>query len=287
MKKLYLSLSLILAGCGVIPLAPTPQTPAFTFQSPAITKKDVAEREGLDLTVSIFALNNNVAFLFGGVAAYDGEYQWLQSTLLRSEDNGAHWKEVMTPISNSSIREFVILESGVGWALIFKPLAHNQPYQYTMYKTVDYGLNWEEEAVIPLSSTDFPLVLQMIFVDELHGQIDMLYSGSFGYLEFLTTNDGGAHWKQSGVYKPEFEGNIPTVTILESYKSLGTDPYESFSLDHSGFWKLDGRYGDPATNIIEIQHQIFTEDGSLNIQKIVLPKHFDFITGQIVTPQVK
>ncbi|MFZ5910935.1 MAG: WD40/YVTN/BNR-like repeat-containing protein [Chloroflexota bacterium] len=284
MKKLCLLFSLILTGCGTVTPVPTPQSPVLEFQSPTIVKKDVAEKEGLDLTVGIFALNKNVVFLFGGMMAYDGEYKSLQSTLLRSEDNGMHWKEVMTPISDSSICEFTLLESGIGWALIYTPLMNYEPEKYRLYQTVDYGMSWKEISTIPLSE-DFPSPLQMIFVDELHGHIDMLYE--FSYLEFLTTNDGGVHWTQSGKFEPEFEGNVSGLKILDSYRALNTDISESFSLDHSGFWKLDGRYGDPNTHIITIQHQIFTDDGSLNVEKMILPRHFDFVDGQIIASRTK
>lgn len=282
MKKLYLLISFILISCGTLTPVP-PQFPIFNFQSPTIIKKDVAEKEGLDLTVGIFGVNNNVVFLFGSMMAYDGEYQPLQSTLLRSEDSGVHWDEIMLSVKNSSILNFSMLESGIGWVLVFNP---NPPsYKYTLYQTKDEGLNWQEISVIPLSSTIFPIALQMTWIDELHGQIDILYDGGFGYLEFLTSNDGGNRWIQSGKYKPEFDGNISTLTVLDSYRALIKDNSESFNLDHSGFWKLDGRYGDPRTNVIVIKHEIFADDGSFNVQEMVLPRHFNYANGQIVAPK--
>jgi photosystem II stability/assembly factor-like uncharacterized protein len=246
----------------------------------------VAEKQGLDLTVGISGVNKKVVFLFGGMMAYDGEYQSLQSTLLRSEDSGLHWDEVMSPVVSSHVRNFSMLESGVGWALILNPKPPS--YKYTLYQTKDNGLNWKEISLIPLSSKVFPRILQMIWIDEFHGQIDMLYYGDFGYIEFLTTNDGGIHWNQSGMYKPEFEGNTRALSVLDSYRSLVKDTSESFNLDHSGFWTLDGRYGDPDTNVIVIQHEIYADDGSANIiEKIVLPRHFAFVDGKIVASQTK
>lgn len=283
MKKLCLVFSLILAGCAAVTPLPTPQSPILEFQSPTIIKRDVAETEGLDLTVGIFALNKNVVFLFGGMMAYDGEYKSLQSTLLRSEDNGMHWKEVMTPISDSYVREFTILESGVGWALIYKPLMNYEPKKYTLYQTIDYGISWKEISTIPLSG-EFPLPLQMIFVDELHGHIDMLYE--FSYLEFLTTNDGGIHWAQSGKFEPKFEDNASSLKILDSYKALSLNTSESISLDHSGNWKLDGRYGDPDTTVIVIKHWISVDDG-FKLEEMILPRHFEFVDGKIIASKTK
>lgn len=281
MRKVILLLSLILVGCGAVtPTAPVANDSArFSFLSPNIARTDAAEREGLDLVVGIFGVSKDIVFLYGGMAAYDGEYLSMQSTLLRSTNGGTSWEEVMKPVSNSSIKEFSMRESGRGWALMYSsaPPSHS----YTLYQTNDYGENWQETASIPLSSTEFPIVLQMIWIDELHGQIDILYNNSFGYIEFLTTNDGGQHWIQSGKYKPKFEGNVSTLIVLDSYRSLIKDESESFSLDHSGFWNLDGRYGDPDAKIIKIRHEIYTDDGSLNVQEIVLPKHFEFIDGQI------
>ena len=285
MKRFFLVLSLILAGCGAVTPVPTPQTPTFNFQSPALTNKNAAKQEGLDLTVGIFGVDENTVFLFGGMMAYDGEYQSLQSTLLRSSDGGFHWDEVMLPIENSSVWNFSMLESGVGWSLIFNP---NPPsYKYTLFQTKDNGLNWKEISIIPLSSDEFPLALQMTWIDELHGQIDILYYGGFGYIEFLTTNDSGMHWQQSGMYKPQFEGNTPILSVLDTYRSLRKDDSKSFSLDRGGFWRLDGRYGDPDTNIIIIQHDVYASDGTTSMKELTLPKHFGFTDGQIVVLQSK
>lgn len=282
-KLLHLVLSLLLVGCGAVTpvAAPHAGIPFIQFQSPNITKGDVVEKEGLDFLVGIYAISENVVFLFGGMMARDGEFQPMQSTLLRSDDGGAHWKEVMPPISDASVREFTMLESGVGWALIFNHIPPS--YRHTLYQTKDYGIHWQEVAVIPLSSKEYPLALQMIFVDELHGQIDLLYQ--YSHLEFLTTNDGGNHWKQSGTYQPKFEGNTPTSEILGSYHALIKDTNESFSLDHSGVWTLNGAYGNPDVNVIVIQHQRFNDDGSRSIREITLPKHFDYVDGQIIVPQ--
>jgi hypothetical protein len=292
MRKLYILLSFFLISCSAVKPALVLQSPTFSFQSPVITKKDVAEKEGLDLTVRIFSINKNIVFLFGGMMAYDGEYQSLQSVLLRSQDGGNHWEEVMSPIGNSSAQNFSMLESGVGWVLLLdtsSPLS----YKYILYQTRDNGLNWQELSVLPLSFTNgsYPIILQIIWVDEFHGQIDILYNGNDGYLEFLTTSDGGRNWTQAGIYKPEFEDGTPTWTILDSYRSRITetliDAHEASSLVNDSFWKLDGKYGDPDTNVIVIERQIFMDNGSPNIQKIILPKHFDFIEGEIIAYKTK
>jgi hypothetical protein len=288
MKKLYILLSFFLISCSAVKPSPVLQSPTFNFQSPAITKKDVAEKEGLDLTVGIFSVSKNIVFLFGGMTAYDGEYQSLQSVLLRSQDGGNHWEEVMSPVGNSDARNFSMLESGVGWVLLLDT-SSSSSYRYILYQSRDNGSNWHELSMLPLSFENgkFPIILQTVWVDELHGQIDILYNGNDGYLEFLTTSDGGKHWKQAGIYKPEYEDNTPTWSILDSYRSRIIGNNESFSLNHDSFWKLDGRYGDPDTDIIVIQRQIFMDDGSVNIQKIILPKHFEFINGEIIASQEK
>lgn len=252
----------------------------------------MAEKEGLDLTVGLFSVSKNIVFLYGGMVAYDGEYQFLQSVLLRSDDGGNYWEEVMPPIGNSSVRNFSMLDSGIGWILLLDTSSPSS-YRYTLYQTRDNGSNWQELSVLPLSFENgkFPIILQIIWVDELHGQIDILYNGNDGYLEFLTTSDGGKHWKQAGIYKPEFEDSTPTWSILDSYRSRIVetliDAHESSSLNHDSFWKLDGRYGDPDTDIIVIQRQIFMNDGSSDIQKIVLPKHFEFSDGEIIASEAK
>jgi len=280
MKKLYLLLSLLLIGCQATPLAipSAPISAIVQFEPPTTTAVKVAKSEELDLYVGIYAASTDVAFLFGSLMAYDGEYKPIQSTLLRSADGGLHWKEVLYPVSNSRIDQFAMLESGVGWILMINP--EPPSYKCTLYQTTDYGLNWKEMSVIPLSSGSerYPVILQMIFIDELHGQIDMLYYGSSGYLEFLTTNDGGVNWKQSGIYEPEFEGNVSSGKILDSYISpieKAERNNKSFSLDHSSYWNLADE---------GIERQIYNDDGTKNIQKVMFPYHFHYVDGQIVTP---
>ncbi len=269
----------------VISATPNPTiTASIKFQTPNITREIAAKQNGLDLVVWICGVNENLAFLFGNMLGLDGEPQPMQSTLLRSDDGGMHWNEVMSPLNDSTIYRFTMLASGKGWALIGN--LSDKPYKYSLYQTIGYGLTWKQISNIPLSSTEYPIVLQMIFSDELHGQIDMLYGETIRkYLETLTTNDGGESWKQANIYNPGFDV-ITNSTILDSYRALIKNSTDSVNLNYSGFWTLDGRYGDPDTHEITITRDIFNYAPPRNdqIQKIILPKHFDYKDGQIILP---
>jgi hypothetical protein len=278
-------LTLFLIACG--PVTPVPQTitvtPVIEFQTPNIRKysEEDVKQDGVDLFVGISSVNKDIVFLFGGMS--DRNAFNAQSTLLRSEDGGIHWKEVMAPISESSVTEFTMLESGVGWALIWG--GYDASDKYALFQTVDYGINWKEISAIPMSSKNFTIPLQMIFTDELQGQIDILYEGE--YLEFLTTKDGGLNWKQAGMYKPDFDFRS-NAKILDSYRSLIRDKSESFNFDHSGFWTLDG--SDPDTHNIVIRRYVYDDQfydeqgGMLPQEEILFPNHFDYQDGQIIVP---
>lgn len=281
-KQSILFLTLFLIACG--PVTPVPQTitatPIIEFQTPNIWEysEEAVKQDGVGLGVGIFSVSKDIVFLFGGMSDRNGFTA--QSTLLRSEDGGIHWKEVMAPISESSVTEFTMLESGVGWALVWG--GYSSDAKYTLFQTVDYGVNWKEISVIPLSSKEFTIPLQMIFTDELQGQIDILYEGE--YLEFLATKDGGLHWKQAGMYKPDFDFRA-NAKILDSYRSVIRVEDKSFSFDHNGFWTLDGRYGDPDTHNIVIRRYVYNEQGGLLSQEeILFPNHFNYQDGQIIVP---
>jgi hypothetical protein len=286
-KQSTFLLALFLISCG--PVTPVPQTitvtPVIEFQTPNIGKdsEEAVNQDGVDFGVWIFSVNKDIVFLFGGMS--DRNAFNAQSTLLRSEDGGIHWKEVMTPISESSVTKFTMLESGVGWALVWGD--YSSDTQYTLFQTVDYGINWKEISIIPLSSKNFTIPLQMIFTDELQGQIDILYEGE--YLEFLSTKDGGVNWKQAGMYKPDFDFRT-NAKILDSYRSLIKVKSESINLDHSGLWSLDGRYGDPDTHNIIIRRYVEddrfrnNQGGLLPQEEILFPNHFGYQNGQIIVP---
>jgi hypothetical protein len=86
----------------------------------------------------IYALNRETVFLFGGVREVSNDW-WgpYYSMLLRSDDGGKHWQEVMQPVVGSDLAEMDFLENRNGWALVVWITEGAGPA--SLYRTTDYG----------------------------------------------------------------------------------------------------------------------------------------------------
>lgn len=236
-KTLALIFTLILVSCGPVTPISTPSTkaPTIKFQTPNILDRMQKDYD-FDLNVGIYAIDENNLFLLGSIGEFSG-YP-LQSIILRSEDGGKHWVEVMKPEQISRVIAFQLLPSGEGWALL---LALNESLgPVTLFRTTDFGKSWNKLSEIP---KDTPLVWPsfMQFVNEKNGQIDMVYLyGESGenYIAHLSTYNGGKTWKETGRYYPQFDDRYSQTSILSAY--LPIEDYEqSLSLDRKSLWKIE------------------------------------------------
>ncbi len=185
---------------------PTPTPPPFATVAFLKTRidpgglqwmEDLAARDGLDLSIAgIDALDKDRVYLFGGLSTRPGTFR---SVLLRSDDGGLHWAEVMPPVIGSDIQQITLVGQNQGWALVLWTV--EGPGPVLLYHTADAGLTWTPLVEIPKKmALGYPY--RMVFSDEMHGQIDMK---EWEQLVILTTSDGGRTWRETGSVPPQVQ----------------------------------------------------------------------------------
>lgn len=229
------------------------------------------DKHSIELKVGIFAINKDVAFLFGKLDT--------QSTLLKSNDGGEHWVEVMKPVAGSSVIDFQMLETGEGWALIL--FFMQRPGNIYLFHTSDFGNTWKQiYENSNLLGDNAPA--NMFFIDSTQGQMLMYTSNSSSNrLDFLTTTDGGINWKESGSYSPPFDDS---KTRYESAKELYYENLKDFSqswgLDYVSHWKIETINKD-----IIISRQLANNNSWSNWEIInTIPEVYNYQNNQITIP---
>lgn len=288
MKKLFYLLSaIILAGCGpVTPIAASPtETPVIKFEKPNI-RDDMQSGYGFDLNVGIFAVDRSILFLFGSIGGLDN---WpLQSTLLRSEDGGKHWTEVMEPEQISKVIAFQMLDTGAGWALV--EIIYTGEGPATLFHTTDFGKSWHKLSDIHKNTyLGFPGL--MYFANENEGQLDIIYPYELsdkGYVAHLSTYDGGRTWQETDRYSPKFEDKWTQANVTGAYAwSYRKDYGESFSLDGRSLWRVVATNEEVIINrklpksIPDTTGEIIWQDWETIT---VLPLHLSYQNGMIEVP---
>ena len=147
-----------------------------------------AAKEGLSFrVVGIYALNQEIAFVFGSFMSMSGDNA--RSVLFRTEDGGQNWQEVMPSITFSEVTHVLFIQGGIGWASIASTQEGLNGTRF--WHTSDYGNTWTE---IPNVNTGMADVLGIKFFDSLHGQRKLFAQTGNPYTDGLvieTTNDGG------------------------------------------------------------------------------------------------
>jgi hypothetical protein len=156
---------------------------------------------GFALSVNgIYAVDSNVAFLWGSFGAPGGTYR---SFLLRSDNGGKSWQEVMMPGYGGGVM-FLTFKENFGLAVSAWTIEAFGPLQ--IFGTTDFGENWQH-----LSSAGHTLgiPLGLRIEDERNWQITMLFETGFpdSRVAVLTTNDGGLLWKETrNKFFEDFDG---------------------------------------------------------------------------------
>lgn len=225
-------------------------------------------------TWGIYAIDSKTAFLFGDMSLPAGS---LQSILLRTDDSGKHWNEVMNPIPASSVIEVTILQSGEGWSLICWTVEGIG--EVSLYHTVDYGKTWNKLSDVPKKQV-FGYPTKMTFSDRLNGQIDMNYEGDIHpRVAFLTTKDGGRNWQETGAYSLEAPTTSGSETAIAQYRqNYIPNLHETFTVDGE-HWKLDeGEWNTPNITIKKL-----TLNG-IWVDRNLIPKFYKLIDNKIQHP---
>ena len=230
-KLLVLLFAIILMSCNSSPLQI--KAPLIQFEHPDILER-MQDGYSFDLNVGIFAVNNNILFLFGSIGEFSN-YP-LQSTILRSEDSGLHWVEAMKPEQISRVLDFQMLESGQGWALM--QVRNESVGAITLFHTTNFGKSWDKLSEIPKDTLlGFPNFIH--FANEQDGQVDIIYPYEHpSYITHLSSYNGGQTWDETGRYYPKFDDYSSQSDITYAYTMSSEDYSRSLSLDRRSLWKL-------------------------------------------------
>ncbi len=146
---------------------------------------------GCRLRLELYALDKSTAFLYGSVnePAFD-----IRSMLLRSEDGGVHWKEVMQPEHGSAVSEVFFLDFEHGWAIAMWTIEGAGPAN--LYRTVDAGRTWQKVAPLPAAPSPHSYPSYLDFDDYLRGSVcvhDVDRDEGEDCCRY-ETDDGGVTW---------------------------------------------------------------------------------------------
>jgi sortilin (neurotensin receptor 3) len=154
------------------------------------------EEKLLQVGFGILPLDKETVLLFGSLGNGAATFG---SLMLRSEDGGRNWTEVMAPVRGSGIWEVVYTETGLLWALVV--WQNESPAEVRLYKSEDKGKTWRRVAKLHKRYYDgAPENLR--FADDKHGLIEMYYGDHAGPehegVWTMETKDGGRTWHETG-----------------------------------------------------------------------------------------
>jgi hypothetical protein len=282
-----LVLGLLLASCqGGAPATPTaaPTTTAtavLTIMPSIMFTNEEVDLEGIQWIEEsaigngvwldpwgIYALNKDLVFLFGGLDTFPGTFR---SVLLRSNDGGEHWYEVMEPQRGSEVTEMVFVEDGYGWALVMWTVEGPGPAR--LYHTTDYGESWQELPSIPYPG-DHSITCDLQFFDQQRGQVRVDKYAMESYC-LLNTTDGGLTWHETGDCCNADECDYQWPGWREKVAMTARDGSQ-WQLETQGF---DVPY--EARQII-VSRRLLSDDTWTVVSR--LPQHFEYSDGQPVVP---
>ena len=192
-----IALTMIPAACK--PPASEPMGPTIEFLTDTFDPDDLAvpieeaDEFGVDLNVSgLCAIDQNVAYLFGGVGVAPGA---LRSFMLQTTDGGKTWHEVMSPVVGSEVTHVAFSDHQHGWALVMWTV--EGPGALVLFGSTDEGKTWRQLTEIGRSPghavpDGFPL--SMTFKSAQKGEIELSYDDTREEIETLASGDGGKTW---------------------------------------------------------------------------------------------
>jgi len=227
-----------------------------------------ANKYGVRFYAEIYALDKDIVFLLGNLS---GSGASVRSLLLRSEDGGKHWKEVMTPLHGSDVIEVLFVNKHTGWALV--AWTTEGPGELFLYGTEDSGRSWQKLSDIPKRHySGQPIRIE--FFDEKNGQIEMLYDCASpptdGFV-VLNTSDGGITWREiRSLSLDEYKKEYRNVQEIEEQT---TDYVSGKDGSRWKTQKLDRE--------IRVLRRLQAEDAWRVM--CVIPRHFGYSKGQVIT----
>lgn len=266
--KLALAVSLItLIGCSTHSRSPQLQFLDFRTEQALLYAAAEKADEGVRLSVSIYGLDKDIAFLLGSLQTPAVS---IRSLLLRSEDGGRSWGEVMTPVTGSDVIRLFFLNKQTGWTLLGQ--TSEGPGPLYLYKTRDSGKSWEKVSRIPKRHyTGWPKGFG--FIDERNGRIEMLYEGAAPTDGFaiMSTSDGGITWRETR--------SLSLDEYREKYEKDSEEPSTDYVTARDGSqWKLQKQ---PNGQVSILRRR--RSGGEWDIVS-TLPSHFGYSDGRVILP---
>jgi hypothetical protein len=216
----------------------------------------------------IYALDKDIVFLFGRLQVLGGS---VRSLLLRSDDGGKHWHEVMQPEKASDVTKLAFVEDGDGWALVMWTV--EGPGPACLYHTTDYGESWQKLSDIPFPG-DHSRTFGMRFLDGQHGRVMVEpLGGDEGSCCILETADGGLTWNETGdCYGADecgWSGLRRQVTIWAQDGSQ---------------WRLEVQSSDVSRDLRRVVLSRRLSPGDTWAVVSSIPVYFEYSNGQLVAP---
>ncbi len=191
-------------------------------QQSSVSPKSVAtvvkflDRTNLEFAIDVErnAIKNGVTIDFLGITAVDKNTALLYglsdvgSILLRTDDGGKHWQEVLTPQFGTRVRWVAFADNLTGWALVeyFQGEAGGE---ITLHQTRDAGLTWKKLAMVPTDGTYWEPI-NVRFFDRALGQIEIFNYTQDKCATTLQTVNGGRSWQETNreCFENEWAANV-------------------------------------------------------------------------------
>ena len=239
----------------------------------------IREEKFLQVGFDILPLDKETALLFGSLGNGAATFG---SVMLRSEDGGRNWTEVMSPVPGSGIWEVVYTESGLLWALVVWQT--ESPAEAKLYKSEDKGKTWRRVCTLRKRYHDGePENLR--FVDDRHGLLEMYYGDQAGPKHegvwTLETKDGGRTWRETGrITLAEYQDRQKREEERKAHSDVvrGRDGSE---------WTLvsvPGQFGDEPEQV-HIRRRLPGEDSWSTMRSIA--RDFDVLGMEIIERQLR
>ena len=267
--KILLIVLVLLVGCS-----PSGASTIVTFRHHIRPENDghfwivdYAEEGGVRLSLrGILALDNHTAFLFGHLGPNPGP---LYSVLLKTNDGGQSWTEIMEQVPASSISNFVILEDGYGWALATFIVETTSGTR--VFRTTDFGSTWTEVSHVG-GVNMFPISITMM--NQVDGRLELFQQNgnphTDGFYELMTI-DSGVTWEQT-VFLPASE-----MTYEEQSSYYRGDQTMNQAGDGSE-WQLVSQESDDAYAILR---RLSPNDDWETVS--IIRKKYGYLDGMILT----
>jgi hypothetical protein len=221
---------------------------------------------GLELS-GIHGINEKAVLIYGGFAVGG----FFRSLVLRSDDGGKSFREVMVPEELSYTSEIFFSAGGIGWAVVKR--CPEGIESANLYQTQNSGSDWHKAGALPNHGQGSYDTLGLRFSDVNHGEIwaENLRIDEKGteHIEFCLcrTTDGGQTWQWTDMCCQEDDFDFNWIKPDISTASNGTQ------------WRKTLSKGDGDPQWIGLQRR---RPGEIKWETVALiPRKFKYDNGHL------